>query len=109
MERKTLTLRLPAKLYNALSTLSGVAHRSMNDLISEAVQRFVITESEAQARDMEKTLERLRAYRESDPDFKKALAEFVEAEVRYDDPLEGEPYDVKGPVRTRVETLLTDA
>lgn len=109
MERKTLTLRLPPKLYNALSTLSGVAHRSMNDLISEAVQRFVITESEAQARDMEKTLERLRAYRESDPDFKKALAEFVEAEVKYDDPLEGQPYDVKGPVRTKVEALLTDA
>ena len=109
MERKTLTLRLPPKLYSALSTLSGVAHRSMNDLISEAVQRFVITESEAQARDMEKTLERLRTYRESDPNFKKALAEFFEVEVKYDDPLEGEPYDVKGPVRTKVEALLTDA
>ena len=107
MKRQTLTLQLPPKLYDALSTLSSTTHRSMNDLISEAVQRFVITESEA--RDMEKILERLRAYRESDPDFKKALAEFVETEVRYDDPLEGESYDVKGPVRTKVETLLTDA
>ena len=109
MERKTFSLRLPPKLYDALSTLSGVAHRSMNELISEAVQKYVVTESEAQAQDIEKTLQRLRAYRESDPDFKQAFAEFVDAEVSYDDPLEGEPYEVESPVRSKVQSLLTDA
>ena len=109
MNRKTFSLRLPENLYNALSTLSGVAERSMNDLISEAVQKFVITESEAQAQDMEKTLERLRAYRASNPDLKEAYAEFVEAEVAFDDPLEGEPYEIESPVRSKVQSLLTDA
>ena len=109
MNRKTFSLRLPENLYEALSTLSGVAERSMNDLISEAVQKFVITESEAQAQDMEKTLERLRAYRASDPGFKDAYAEFVDAEVNRDDPLEGETYDIESPVRSKVQSLLTDA
>lgn len=108
MERKILTLRLPPQLYNALSTLSEVAQRSMNDLISEAVLKFVAAKSEVHARDLEKTVERLRAYTEADPDFEKAIAEFAEAEVKYDDPLEGEPREVKGPVRTQVEALLTD-
>lgn len=57
-----------------------------------------MAESEVQAQDMEKTLERLRAYRESDPDFKAAYAGFVEAEMTYDDPLEGEPYEIENPV-----------
>ena len=56
-----------------------------------------------------KTLERLRAYRESDPDFKAAYADFVEAEMTYDDPLEGEPYEIENPVRSKVQSLLTDA
>lgn len=106
MERKTFSLRLPPKLYDAVSTLSSVAHRSMNELISEAVQKYVANESEAQ--DIEKTLQRLRAYRESDPDFKQAFAGFVDAEVSYDDPLEGEPYEIESPVRSKVQSLLTD-
>lgn len=108
MERKALTLRLTPKLYDALSTLSNVAHRSMNDLVSEAVRRFVVAESSVQARDLEKTLERLRAYNESDPDFEKAIAEFVQAEATHDDPLEGRIVDTKGPVRRKVEAMLTD-
>jgi len=108
MERKTLTLRLPLKVYDALSTLSSVTHRSMNDLVTEAVGKFTVAESEVQARDLENTLKRLRAYRDLDPEFKQALAGFVEAEASYDDPLEGEPREDKGPVRDRVQSLLTD-
>ena len=58
-----------------------------------------MAESEVQAQDMGKTLERLRAYRESAPDFKAAYADFVEAEMTYDDLLEGEPYEHENPVR----------
>lgn len=108
MERKTLTLRMPPKLYNALSTLSGVTHRSKNDLISEAVLKFVAAESKVQARDLEKTLKNLRTYVDNDPGFEKAIAEFADAEAEYADPLEGQPYEVKDPVRTQVEALLTD-
>jgi hypothetical protein len=99
---------MPPKLYNALSTLSGVAHRSMNDLISEAVLKFVAAESKVHARDLEKTLENLRTYVDNDPDFEKAIAEFADAEVANVDPLEGQAYEVEAPVRTQVEALLTD-
>ena len=99
---------MPPKLYNALSTLSGVARRSMNDLISEAVLKFVAAESKVQARDLEKTLENLRTYVDNDPDFAKAIAEFAAAEVEHADPLEGQAYEAKGPVRTQVEALLRD-
>lgn len=108
MERKTLSLRLAPKLYNALSNLSGVAHRSMNDLVTEAVQKFVATESKVQARGLEKTLKNLRSYMDQDPDFEKAIAEFANAEGHYDDPLEGTTFEVQRPVRSQVETLLTD-
>ena len=108
MKRKTFTLRMPPKLYNALSTLSGVARRSMNDLISEAVLKFVAAESKVQARDLEKTLENLRTYVDNDPDFEKAIAEFAAAEAEHADPLEGQAYEAKGPVRTQVEALLRD-
>ncbi len=108
MERNTLTVRMPPKLYKALSTLSSVAHRSMNDLVSEAVLKFVARESKIQARDLEKTLENLRSYVDNDPDFEKAIAEFAEAEAKQDDLIEDRLYDVKGPVQTQVETLLTN-
>ena len=108
MDRKAFTLRLPAKLYEALSTLSGAAQRSMNDLISEAVQKFVAVESQAHARQLDEMAERLRAYRDADPDFEQAIAEFVEAEATLDDPLEAQVIDVKGPVRQQVASLLGD-
>ena len=109
MERKMLTVRLSSDLHDALSTLSGVTKRSMNRLVTTAVERFVLKESDAQARNIEETLERLRSYRDSDPGFERALSEFVEAEVEHPDPLEGHAYDTSGPVRARVAALLTDA
>lgn len=40
---------------------------------------------------LEATLDKLRAYRQRDPDFKQAIAEVAEAEAKYgkDDPAEG--------------------
>jgi len=39
--------------------------------------------------DLESTLEDLRAHRKRDPNFERAIAEFVDAEVTQDDPAEG--------------------
>lgn len=67
------------------------------------------SKARSRRRTWKKTLERLQAYRESDPDVKAAYAGFVEAEMTYDDPLEGEPYEIENPARSKVQSLLTDA
>lgn len=108
MDRKTLTVRFNPKLYKALSTLSGVVHRSMNDLVTEAVSKFVVAKSKSASRDLENTLASLRAYTEQDPDFEKAIEQFVEAETRYEDPVEGEAHTTKGAIRRQVSALLTN-
>lgn len=108
MERKPFTLRLSADLYEALSSLSEAVHRSMNDLITEAVSKFVVVESKIAARDLEATAARLKIYGETDPGFERAIEEFAEAEAKNADPLEGEAFAVGGPVRRQVQALLTD-
>ncbi len=45
-------------------------------------------------RSLDEGLERLRLYRKLDPAFKEAMADFVEAELSEEDPMEGVP--VKG-------------
>lgn len=109
MERKAFTLRLDEKLYSALSVLSGVVHRSMNELIGEAVSKYVKQESEAAAVDLEETLEKLRAYQAKDPEHKDAWAAFAKAEAEYADPLEGEVFIEEGSVQGQIRTLLKDA
>lgn len=80
----------------------------MNDLASEAVLKFVAAESKVAARDLEKTLASLRAYADKDPDFERAIESFAKAEARHDDPLEGQVQIFGGPIRRRVQALLTD-
>lgn len=109
MERKPFTLRLNPELYEALSSLSSVAHRSMNDLASEAVSNFVVAESRVVARDLEQTLSRLRKYTGRDPDFERAIEAFAEAEIRHDDPAEGTPVTAGSEVRKEVQALLDHA
>lgn len=109
MSRKAFTLRLDPKLYKALSVLSDVANRSMNDLITDAVSSFVETESEAAALSMEDMLEKLRAYRRETPDHKAAFAQFAKAETDHEDPLEGEVIGEDGSVQAQLRTLLTNA
>ena len=45
---------------------------------------------EAKKRNLEACIDRLRAYRLTDPGFRKAAAAFVEAEATCEDPLEGQ-------------------
>jgi len=60
--------------------------------------------------DLEVTLEKLRAYRKSDPQFERALADYVDAEASLkadQDPAEGRRADI-GPAQTRILALLDD-
>ena len=66
-------------------------------------------------RSLEANLERLRAYRERDPQFRRARKAFVEAEASVDDPLEGEPVEGQlvngqikpiGPAQSKIRDIL---
>lgn len=59
--------------------------------------------------DLEATLEALRAYRKNDPNFERAIADYVEAEASLkDDPAEGRRVEDIGPTQKRVLELLND-
>ena len=108
MERRPFTFRLEDELYNALSSLSSITKRSMNQLITEAVAIYVRRTSREVERDLEKTLERLRQYSTKDPNFEQAIAAFAEAEAVLDDPLEGRPTDRPPSAQSEINELLAD-
>ncbi len=109
MKRRNLSVRLNPGLYEALSTLSGVVHRSMNDLVGEAVTKLVAEESGRVARGMEETLSKLRRYSAMDPGFDGAINQVAAAEVEHTDPLESDLTVRIDPVRDNVARLLKNA
>jgi predicted transcriptional regulator len=89
VERVATTFRIEPVLKEGLSKLSRLEHRSLNQLANQAIKEFVAKRMVEVEDDLESTLEDLRAYRQRDPDFERAIAEFVEAEVTQDDQAEG--------------------
>jgi hypothetical protein len=66
-------------------------------------------------RSFEANLERLRAYQERDPQFRRARNAFVEAEASVDDPLESKPIEGQlvngrvepiGPAQSKIRDIL---
>jgi predicted transcriptional regulator len=109
MARVAFTLRIDTEERNALETLSKVEGRPVNQLLNEAIRGY-LRRQRPKEQSLEKSLARLRAYREKDPEFKQAISEFVEAEVRLEDPLEGEWTErqsaTQGPVQSKIRELL---
>jgi len=107
---KATTFRLDPSVQAGLTLLQGLLGQPMNRLVNEAVRKFVERRTGEIEVQLEQVLERLRVYRKSDPAFKKAVAEFVEAEAKYGatDPVEGRvaPSPTKGPAQTLVQNLL---
>jgi predicted transcriptional regulator len=107
MIRKAATCRLDPVVHASLSTLSQVLGRPLNQLINEAVSDFVARRSKEVAADLEATLEKLRAYRKSDPDFERAIRDYVDAEASLkEDPAEGQRAVDVGPTQARMLKLL---
>ena len=77
-------------------------------MINEAVHRYVERQTSAVETDLQNVIARVRAYRRSDPNYKKLWAEFVDAEARHGkhDPVEGRIKNA-GPVHTRVRDILS--
>jgi predicted DNA-binding protein len=114
MATTAFTLRLPSEERAALETLSKIEGRPMNHLLNDAVKSYLL-QSGKKERSLEENLERLRAYRKRDPEFKLAMAAFVEGELREDDPAEGVPVRGKfvdgqlveaGPAQKKIREIL---
>jgi predicted transcriptional regulator len=107
MATKNLTIRVDEALYNRLNTLKKVVKVSINQLVCQAVDKYVDEQSTLTAQKLQGIAQQLRSYRDSDPDLKKSLRSFAEAEGQYQDPLEGEVVDTaKTAPRTKLQELL---
>lgn len=115
MTIRPLTVRLPPAERTALENLSKIRGQPMNQLIVAAVKRLLRQQS-TEEREIENRLAKLKAYRKRDPRFEKAIAAFIEAEVKNEDPLEENlvvEQDVEvqtgaecGPVQNQIHRLL---
>jgi hypothetical protein len=100
---KATTVRLQAELLAGLALLQRILKKPMNRMINEAVRSYVERQSSEVEADLQQVLERVKAYRRSDPGYKRLWAEFVDAEARHgkDDPIEGRIKSA-GPVQSKV-------
>ena len=109
MERVATTFRIDPVVKVGLSKLSKLTHQSLNKLVNEAIEEFVARRTLEVEDELESTLEDLRAYRKSDPNFERAIAEFVEAEMTVKhDPAEGRVVTEIGRNEAVVLDLLND-
>lgn len=109
MTRKATTYRIDPNVQVGLATLSKILGRPQNQLVNEAVRDFVARRSKEVEADLEATLESLRAYRRSDPNFERAIADYVDAEASLrEDPAEGQEVEGAGPAQARMLALLNE-
>ena len=89
--------------------LSKLLGKPLNKLANDALGEYVVRRTLEVEDDLESTLEDLRAYRKSDPNFERAIAEFVEAEATVKhDPAEGRMVSRIGPTESVVRELLSE-
>jgi len=104
MTRTTLTLKIEAEERVALENLSKIEGRPLNELLREAIRHYL---SRRNLNNPEGPTTSLRAYRKQNPGFKNAIDEFVDAEARFEDPLEGELMQEQfGPVQRKIRDIL---
>lgn len=109
MARVAFTLRIDTEERAALENLSRIERRPVNQLLNEAVRNLLLRRRPKE-QSLEASLERLRAYRQRDPELRAARKAFVEAEATLDDPLEGEPVEGEhanaGPAQNKIREML---
>ena len=89
--------------------LSNHLGQPINQLVNEAAKEYVARRILELEDDLEATLDDLRAYQKSDPNFDRAMAEFVEAEATVKhDPAEGRIVSRIGPTESVVRELLSE-
>lgn len=107
--RKATTFRIDPVIKDGLVKLAKLLGQPLNKLANEAFREYVIRRTLEVEGDLEATLEDLRAYRKSDPNFERAIAEFVEAEATVKhDPAEGRMVSRVGPTESMVREFLSE-
>jgi len=87
MKRSTATLRIDTEQLKALKHISKIEGLTVNQLLRDAIKNYL---NRPDRSSFGGTVSALRAYRKQDPEFNKAIDEFVEAEAVFEDPLEGQ-------------------
>jgi hypothetical protein len=106
MTIRSFTLRLDPQVQTALSELSKLMRRPVNKLVNEAIRDYLDRRGREAEGELEGTLERLRAYRKTDPQLRRSLDEFAEAEAAVvEDPAEGTVARSE-PIRSEIQDLL---
>ncbi len=104
---RATTIRLTPENEHGLRLLNVELRRPINKLVNLAVADFIETKAETLQVKLEQTLAHLKAYRRHDPGFRKAIAQFAEAEATLVDPAEGRSRELPaGPAVTRVREAL---
>jgi predicted transcriptional regulator len=106
--RRATTFRLESRLQRGLELLSDVRKAPLNRLVNEAVDKYLDAQAASLEADLEDTLRRIKAYRNSDPDFDGAIARFAKAEAdrAAEDPVEGRTTRAQGPTQRLVRELI---
>jgi hypothetical protein len=116
MARIPFTLRIDPEERAALEHLSKVERRPINQLLNEAIKLY-LSQPRRKEKGLQATLEKLQEYRKRDPGFKRAKAEYIDAEASMGrDPLDGEivegeivngQFKPAGPVQSKIRDLLS--
>lgn len=110
MARVPFTLRIETEERTALENLSKIEGRPVNQLLNDAIKSFLVQRGPKEL-GLEANLAQLRAYRQRDPKFQRAIAAFIESETSFDDPVEGEVVSDKadsiGPAQSKIREMLS--
>src|SRR5687768_5868774 len=81
--RKATTYRLEPRFQKGLALLGTITKKPANRMVNEAVGAYLASRAADVEADLEKTLRRVKAYRNADPEYESAIAKFVEAEAEW--------------------------
>ncbi|MGZ7052543.1 MAG: ribbon-helix-helix protein, CopG family [Candidatus Angelobacter sp.] len=110
MKRSHATLRINPEQLEALKNISKAEGRAVNELLREAIRHYL---SRRNLNNLAGPTSALRTDRKQNLGFKNAIKEFVDAEARFEDPLEGELIESQsgawrsgGPVQRKIRDIL---
>ena len=105
------TIRLDGDVQKGLRVLeahSGVK-RPLNKWVNLALAELIDRQAATLESDLDQALKNIRAYRKTDPGYKRAIKAFIDAEVIHaaEDPMEGSPEPrTAGPAVSLVRKML---
>lgn len=107
--KKATTIRIDPGVKKRLSRLSILTDKSINELTNEALKKYIESRSLELEKELESTLEILRAARENDPGFELGIAAFANAEAALKhDPVEGKVITKLTPAQKKALGMLDE-